>query len=56
MGTILHVPPLFSAKLVNGKRLYQLAQDGKINASEIKIQPKQVQIYSLTVSEVNLLT
>jgi tRNA pseudouridine55 synthase len=54
MGTISQVPPLFSAKRVNGKRLYELARDGKIDASKIKIEPKQVQIYSLTISDVNL--
>lgn len=39
-GTILQVPPMFSAKKVQGKKLYELARKG----IEIQRQPVQVQL------------
>lgn len=46
-GHILQVPPAFSAIKINGQRAYKLARAGK----EVKIDPRQVTVYSIT--EVN---
>ena len=40
-GPMLQLPPMFSAKKVNGKPLYKLARKGK----EIERKPQQVTIY-----------
>jgi tRNA pseudouridine55 synthase len=42
-GTYLQVPPMYSARKYNGKKLYELAREGKI----IKMPPKEVNIYSI---------
>ena len=42
-GEIMQVPPVFSAKCVNGKRSYQLARKGE----EVELQPKKVTINSI---------
>ncbi len=47
IGEIEQLPPMFSAKKVNGQRLYKLARKG----IEIKREPKKVKIYSLTILE-----
>ena len=44
-GTMLQMPPIFSAKKVKGKRSYQLARAGK----EVKLEPKEVSIEKLKV-------
>lgn len=44
-GTISQVPPMYSAIKVQGKKLYQLARQGK----EIKRKPRSVTIYRLEV-------
>ena len=44
-GEIQQVPPMFSAKKVNGKRLYQIARKGKI----IERSPCLVNVYSLEI-------
>jgi len=41
-GKIEQTPPAFSAIKINGKRAYKLAREGK----EVKIEPRQVEIYS----------
>lgn len=48
-GEMLQIPPMFSAKKVNGKKLYELARDGK----EIKRDPVSIKINSLKVIEFN---
>ncbi len=40
---IEQTPPAFSAIKINGKRAYKLAREGK----EVKIKPRQVEIYSI---------
>ncbi|HDH96903.1 MAG TPA: tRNA pseudouridine(55) synthase TruB [Proteobacteria bacterium] len=45
VGLQLQTPPSFSAKKVNGVRLYKLARRGKSR----KVSPKQVEIYSIDV-------
>ncbi|MFT5219046.1 MAG: tRNA pseudouridine55 synthase [Planctomycetota bacterium] len=42
-GEISQIPPMFSALKQQGKRLYQLAREGK----EVERQPRQVHIYAL---------
>ncbi len=41
-GIIEQIPPVFSAKLINGVRSYELARAGK----ETEMKPSQVEIYS----------
>ncbi|KAL3902979.1 MAG: hypothetical protein SGILL_010622, partial [Bacillariaceae sp.] len=53
LGTISQVPPLYSAKRVNGKRLYELARDEGIDVNDIHIDPKTVHIYDIQIN-VNL--
>lgn len=43
LGTIDQIPPVYSAKSVNGKRSYDLARAGKT----VKLPPKKVEIISL---------
>lgn len=48
-GEILQIPPMYSAKKIDGKKLYQLAREGK----EIERKPRKVTIFSLNVIEKN---
>ena len=43
LGGYDQIPPMYSAIKVDGKKLYQLAREGK----EIERKPRRVQIYSL---------
>jgi len=45
-GDIMQTPPAFSAIKVDGKRAYDLAREGK----EVKLQPRPVTIYALTLT------
>lgn len=45
VGKHNQVPPMFSAKKINGTRLYKLARQGK----EIKREPEEIEIFSLTI-------
>jgi tRNA pseudouridine55 synthase len=47
-GTITQVPPMFSAVRVKGKRLYELAREGK----EVKRPSRQVTIYRLRATRI----
>jgi tRNA pseudouridine55 synthase len=44
-GTISQVPPQYSAIKIEGERAYDLARDGEA----VELQPRQVEIYALTV-------
>lgn len=44
-GEIMQIPPMYSAVSVNGKRLYDLARQGK----DIKRPARQITIYDLTL-------
>lgn len=46
-GEIEQVPPMYSAKKVNGKKLYELARKG----IEIKREPRRIKIYTLRFLE-----
>jgi len=43
------IPPLFSAKFVDGKRAYELARTGV----EVELKPSQVEIYNLEIINYN---
>lgn len=46
-GEIQQIPPMYSAIKVNGKKLYQLARQGKT----VERKPRNITIYSLSVTE-----
>lgn len=50
VGPYQQIPPMYSALKVNGKRLYDLARQGK----EVERQARPVEIYELTVELVEL--
>ena len=50
VGTIEQVPPMYSALKVNGKKLYELAREGKT----IERTARKVSIYDITIDEIRL--
>ena len=48
-GDIMQIPPMYSAVSVNGKRLYELARQGKT----VERSPRPVTVYSLEIAEYN---
>lgn len=50
VGTYLQTPPMYSAVRVGGKRLYELAREGKV----IDRSPRPVTIYALELQEIAL--
>ena len=50
LGTYNQIPPMYSAIKVNGKKLYELAREGKT----IERKPRPVTLYELTILEMNL--
>ncbi len=50
LGEYSQVPPMYSALKVNGKKLYELAREGK----EVERKPRVVTIHELTVEEIDL--
>lgn len=49
-GEQLQVPPMYSALKVNGKKLYELAREGK----EIERTPRHINIYEIEILEENM--
>lgn len=49
-GIINQVPPMFSAKKINGKRLYELARKN----IEIAFKPAEVEIYNIDINKIDL--
>jgi len=47
VGTILQVPPMVSARRVEGRRLYDLAREGK----EVEREARAVEVYSLELED-----
>ncbi|MBO4323712.1 MAG: tRNA pseudouridine(55) synthase TruB [Clostridia bacterium] len=45
VGEIMQIPPVYSAKCVDGKRSYKLARQGK----QVELPPKKVIVYSIEV-------
>ncbi len=50
LGDYEQIPPMYSAIKINGKKLYQLAREGK----EIERKPRKVRIYSLEIENMAL--
>ena len=50
VGTIEQIPPMFSAKKINGERLYELARKDM----ELELKPVQVDIYSIELQKIEL--
>ncbi len=48
-GVISQTPPMYSAVKVGGKRLYELARQGK----EVEREPREVTVHSLHVTDIN---
>ena len=49
-GEIQQIPPMYSALKINGKRLYELAREGKA----VPREPRTVRIHALTVEKFDL--
>jgi tRNA pseudouridine55 synthase len=49
-GEIMQIPPMYSALKVNGKKLYELAREGK----EIPRKPRPVTIYQIDILSMDL--
>jgi len=49
-GSIMQVPPIFSAVKVDGERLYMKARRGE----EVKIEAKEITIHEFEITEINL--
>ena len=50
VGDIMQIPPMYSALKVNGKKLYELAREGK----EIERKARPVTIFSIDILDINL--
>lgn len=50
IGDYAQVPPMYSALKVNGKKLYELAREGKT----VERKARNVQIFSIEILEINL--
>lgn len=50
VGEYKQIPPMYSAIKVNGKKLYELAREGKI----IERNPRQVHIYNIDIKNIEL--
>ena len=51
-GTILQIPPIYSAIQVNGKRLYELARKG-ITDADIEIKSREVEVSKFEIDTTN---
>lgn len=47
IGDVDQIPPLYSAKVVNGRRAYDLAREG----IEFELKPKKITIYEINIIE-----
>ena len=50
VGEYDQIPPMYSALKVNGKKLYELAREGK----EVERKPRRVEIYAIELLEVRI--
>lgn len=50
IGDIYQTPPMFSAKKINGKRLYKYARKGK----EIEVPPRMVTVHEFEITSVSI--
>ncbi len=49
-GVIQQIPPLYSAKRIDGKRAYEIARKG--NSNDVEVKAAEVEIYSAEVVEI----
>lgn len=52
LGDQMQVPPMYSALKINGKKLYELAREGKT----VERQPRPVTFYDITICQMSLPT
>ncbi|HAB61503.1 MAG TPA: tRNA pseudouridine(55) synthase TruB, partial [Lachnospiraceae bacterium] len=50
VGEIEQIPPMYSALKVNGRKLYELAREGKV----IERKPRPITIHSITILDIKL--
>lgn len=50
VGEIEQIPPMYSALKVNGKKLYELAREGKV----IERKPRSITIHSIAINTISL--
>ncbi|MCH5281044.1 MAG: tRNA pseudouridine(55) synthase TruB [Lachnospiraceae bacterium] len=50
LGSSLQVPPMYSALKINGKKLYELAREGK----EVERKPRPIEVYELQILSMDL--
>lgn len=50
LGEQMQIPPMYSALKVNGKKLYELARQGKV----IERKPRPITIHNIEILEINL--
>lgn len=50
VGKSRQIPPMYSALKINGKKLYELAREGK----EVERKPRDIEIFSLDILEMQL--
>lgn len=50
MGKSMQLPPMYSAKKINGKKLYELARKGE----ECERTPCEIEIFSIETEEINI--
>jgi len=50
VGPYAQIPPMYSALKINGKKLYELAREGK----EVERKPRQVEIFSIQIEEIDM--
>ena len=52
LGKIMQVPPMYSAKKIKGKKLYELARDGiEINRDPVEVEIKEIEILKIDLDE-----
>ena len=49
-GEQKQIPPMYSAVKINGKKLYDLAREGKV----VEREPRDINIYEIELSDINL--
>lgn len=50
LGSSFQIPPMYSALKINGKKLYELAREGK----EVERKPRPIEIYELQILSIKL--
>lgn len=50
VGSIEQIPPMYSAKKIQGKKLYELAREGK----EVERKPNRITIFGIAIEEIRL--